>query len=92
MEIWVPLNTARDYIHIDEVCEYFKKLIEHKNGFEIFNVASGKAITIQELLNEWEQKFNKKIKYEIKDINFSRYYPKKNVLNIEKIKKLINKI
>jgi len=90
LEIWVPLDTARDYIHINDVCKYFEKLIEYKNGFEIFNIASKKATTIKELLDKWEKEFNKEIKYEIKDTKFSQYYPKKNILNTDKINRIIN--
>lgn len=90
LEIWAPLDTARDYIHINKVCEYIKTLIEYKNGFEIFNLGSGKATTIQDLLNKWQKDFGKEIKYVMKDVEYSKYFPKSNILNIDKIKSLIN--
>lgn len=88
LEIWVPLDTARDYIHIDEVCKHFAKAIEYKNGFEIFNVGSGNTTTIQDLLNKWERDFGRKIDYVVKNVEFSEYFPKTNVLNVDKLKKM----
>lgn len=88
LEIWVHLDTARDYIHIEEVCKYFVKALNHKNKFEIFNVGSGKATTIKDLLDKWEKDFEKKIDYVVKNVEFSEYFPKTNVLDISKIKNL----
>lgn len=88
LEIWVPLDTARDYIHIDEVCKCFIKALKHKNNFEILNIGSGKATTIKELLDTWEKDFGKKIEYKVKNVNFSEYFPKTNILDISKIKNL----
>ena len=79
LEIWVHLDTARDYIHIEEVCKYFVKALNHKNKFEIFNVGSGKATTIKDLLDKWEKDFEKKIDYVVKNVEFSEYFPKTNV-------------
>ena len=57
IEIWSPLDTTRDYIHIEDLSEAFVKTIEYKNDFEIFNIGSGVGTSLGDILRILGNKF-----------------------------------
>lgn len=40
---------TRDFIHVDDICRAIGMSLNYKNNFEIFNVATGKSISINQL-------------------------------------------
>lgn len=44
-------QSVRDYIHIDNVVEVYKKILEAKNNYEVLNVAQGKGKRVADILN-----------------------------------------
>jgi len=83
LNIWVDLNTTRDYIFIDDLSSAIEELINKNNSSDIFNVGSGCGTSISEIINLIEINLNKKVimNNEVKDGD----YIKTNILNIEKI-------
>lgn len=42
---------TRDFIHVWDVCIAFEKALTYESGYSVFNIASGKSISINELAN-----------------------------------------
>ena len=88
IEIWGDGTTVRDYIYIDDMCDYVFKLIKYSKWNEIYNIGSNIGTSINEII------------YALKDvtkIDFSIIYQqsrnvdvKSNILNIDKLRKVIN--
>lgn len=54
------LNTARKYIHINDICESILKSIS-LNGFNIFNIQGNELVTLKKLIIFCQKIINKKI-------------------------------
>ena len=52
IEIWGDGTVIRDYIYIKDVCEMIASLIEYKGKEDTFNLASGKGISLNEIIKE----------------------------------------
>ena len=52
IEIWGDGSVIRDYIYIKDVCEMIASLIEYEGDEDTFNVASGKGISLNEIIEE----------------------------------------
>ncbi len=64
-----------DFIFVDDVAEYFKKIIHKKPSSGIYNVGSGRAIKLRKIFKLLKSIINKKYKFELpkkshKIINF----------------------
>jgi len=44
------LEAKRDYIHVEEAVEYYQKIMEHGICGEVYNVGSGRAVKMRDLL------------------------------------------
>ena len=67
---------VRDYIHIMDLAEAHAMALEYLNGsdgFNIFNLGTGKGITVLELINTFEKVSNSKIPIIIKKKKIRRY-------------------
>tara|TARA_B100000575_G_C23101376_1_gene635440 strand:- start:673 stop:1635 length:963 start_codon:yes stop_codon:yes gene_type:complete len=88
IEIWGDGKDVKDFIFVDDFVNALLKLIPKIYGFKIFNIASGKSISLKKIIN-----FLKK-KYRIKDeeIRFNLTKPTMipvRRISIEKIKRFI---
>ena len=89
MDIYGNTSTCKDYIHIDDLCEVVDKLMHCQNWNEIYNVGSGIGTSIEDILKYAQIIAKNKI-----EIN---YHERKsgdvpyNILDINKLKKAINK-
>ncbi|KTD63698.1 UDP-galactose-4-epimerase [Legionella santicrucis] len=54
IEIWGNGSIIRDYIHISDVIKAMLKSMTYKGSEHIFNIGSGKGISLNEVLNEIE--------------------------------------
>ena len=54
-----------DFIFVDDVAEYFKKIIHKKPSSGIYNVGSGRAIKIRKIFKLLKSIINKKYKFEL---------------------------
>ena len=59
-----PLNSL-DFIYVNDVARYFKKIIDVKPNSGIYNVGSGKKIKIKKIFNVLKNLINKKYKFKI---------------------------
>lgn len=50
LDIWGDGNGLKDYIFVDDLCEIVMKLIEHGVATNVYNVASGKILSINEIV------------------------------------------
>lgn len=79
-------GSLRDFIHVEDVCEAKLKsyffLKSKKNLFEIFNIGSGKSISIKKLIKIFNKLSSKKIKY--KNSNSKSAGQEKSFANISK--------
>lgn len=91
LDIYEPLETIRDYIHINDVVEAFLLSIKHppKSGeCKIFNVGSGIGTSTQEILDLIEKTTKKKLKRNY--LLSSNTQSVQNVLSYQKIKDTLN--
>lgn len=51
LQIWGDGNGIKDYIFIDDVCDIIMKLIEGGVHSEVYNIASGMALSVNEIVN-----------------------------------------
>lgn len=50
LDIWGDGNGLKDYIFVDDLCEIIMRLIEHGVTTNVYNVASGKILSINEIV------------------------------------------
>lgn len=87
--VWGNVSNIRDFIHIDDLCAAFMKVINFSSSeFEIFNIGSGIGVSISEII-ACIKRYSPGFKYEIirnehcGDIS-------SNILNISKARSLLN--
>ena len=52
IDIWGDGNVVRDYIHVDDVIDAALKLVEYQGAQKVFNIGSGKGLSLNELIAE----------------------------------------
>ena len=65
IEVWGKEKEIRDFLYIDDLIDFIKKLYKNKNLYEIYNCGSGKPITIKELCKLIVKISNKKYRTKI---------------------------
>ena len=89
LEVWGDGKDLKDFLYIKDFCDLLIKIIFKKTKYEIYNVASGKGITINKIIKlifELEKIKKPKIKY---DKSKPTMIPRR-LINIERIKKEFN--
>lgn len=81
-------NHLRDFIHLEDINECVKKVIQLK-PCGIFNLGSGKSISTNNLIKLMSNK-NQNIKKYLFKLNFKRKFNSKISLDISKIKNILN--
>lgn len=78
IKVW-DSRPERDYIHIDDIIEAYIASINYRcNGFEAFNIASGKSYSVLDIVNHCESHLCKN--FELIDLNEPR---QNDILKIE---------
>ncbi len=88
IQVWDDINSIRDYIYTDDLCEAFIKSFNHKKDVEIFNIGSGTGTSLKQIISVLENIYGQKVKYKILKTT-RRFCAKKNILNIDKAKKTL---
>jgi UDP-glucose 4-epimerase len=57
-------NRFRDFVYIEDVVDAFIKAIEREHGYEVFNVCTGKPITVEEVIDSIIKELNTNISVE----------------------------
>lgn len=87
IKIWGDGSQIRDYIHILDLCECIKRVIE-LDKFQILNIGTGKGHSLLDVVEKIFSIFEKRL-----NISFDDRYIEKvpfNVLNVTKSQKLLN--
>jgi len=50
IEIWGDGSVERDYIHVSDVAEAFARALSYEGAEQVFNVATGRGTSLNELL------------------------------------------
>lgn len=62
---------VRDYIHVVDLAQghlaAVKKVVQNNSGYNVYNLGTGKGISVLEVVNAFETASGKEIKYEIVD-------------------------
>ena len=82
IDIWGNPEILRDYINIDDFTKIYFEILQKNYKNEIFNIASGKVLSVSEIINTFEKIINKKIE---KNIIPMETLIKVNSLDISKI-------
>lgn len=74
MEIWGNGESVRDYLYIDDMVNALSRLIDMPHDNETYNIASGKGVSLNQLIKIVENVCNRelKVKYRVKrksDVN-----------------------
>ena len=64
LKIFGPLETIRDYVHLDDICSAVEKVITRRNGFEVFNIGLGSGASVREVLEIFRDVTQKEIRIE----------------------------
>lgn len=89
INVWGDGEDLKDFLYIDDFIDGLNRIVFDFNEFDIINLASGKGITIKEILNliiELESAESLKIEF---DKSKPTMIPKR-LINISKAKKLLN--
>lgn len=82
LDIYVPLSTIRDYIHIESFIEVVIFFIRNEWGHQVYNVSSSSGISLNEAIEILSLHYDKKIihREDLSSFNSSLFIPK-NVLD-----------
>jgi UDP-glucose 4-epimerase len=83
IEIWGDGSVIRDYLHINDLCLAIKKIILNESWDKIYNIGSGKGISINKIISIIEEITKKKL--EINYLPSSAVDVSINILDISKI-------
>ena len=61
-------NQKRNFLHVDDACRAIIKSLYYRQS-DIFNIASTKSISINEVVNLYKKKYDFKVQYEVGDNN-----------------------
>ena len=89
LQVWGDGNDVKDFLYIDDFIGGLENIINKIDSHEIFNIASGKGVTIKEVLSlilKIENYNNLKISF---DGSMPKMIPKR-LINIDKAKKILN--
>ncbi len=79
IEIWGDGSNVRDYIHVTDAARAFCSAIEYSGRCSVFNISSGKGISLNDLIFEFEKIFSVKIALEYRESR--KFDVKRNVLD-----------
>lgn len=88
LEVWGDGKDLKDFLYIEDFCNAVIKIIKKKSIDDLYNIASGRAVTINQIISillKIEKLKNIKIKY---DTSQPTMIPKR-LININKAKKKI---
>ena len=88
IEIWGNGETVRDYLFVDDLIEACVKLLSYAGNERIFNVGSGKGVSLNEILHAIHELLPKEIHITYKEKRMQDV--KTNVLDIARIKQEMN--
>ncbi len=82
------INSKRDFIFISDVINAFKIILNNIDGFNIYNVGTGKSYSIKEICKKFEKLYGKKIIIK-NNLKQNRKFDAKNIVcDATKLKKL----
>ena len=87
--VWGDGNDLKDFLYIDDFIDALIEIINKVNNYTVLNIASGKGVTIKEVLNtilKIEKIENLPIKF---DTRMPTMIPKR-LINIDKVKQDLN--
>jgi len=64
IEIWGDGTTTRDYVHVDDVANALLKCISYDGAERLFNIGSGRGVTLTELIEMLQHRFPEPVKVE----------------------------
>jgi len=62
IDIWGNGLVVRDYIYIDDVIDAALRLVEYQGKNKVFNIGSGRGLTLNELIADMESLLGRKAK------------------------------
>lgn len=66
LKLTVPSITVRDYIYLFDLSDIVLKLVStRENGLDVFNVSSGKGVSLETLISTVNQKKNLEVQHEL---------------------------
>lgn len=88
IEIWGNGETVRDYLFVDDLIEACVMLLSYAGNERIFNIGSGKGVSLNEILHAIHELLQKEIHVTYKEKRMQDV--KTNVLDIARIKQEMN--
>jgi GDP-L-fucose synthase len=86
INVWGNGKDLKDFLYIDDFCRLLTKIINLNTDFNIFNIASGKSITVKDVLKILMKIENLKNTRVFYDLSKPTMIPKR-LISISKIKK-----
>lgn len=89
IEVWSDVNTIRDYIHYEDLNHAFEKALKYRCKAEIFNIGAGIGYSLADILTLIQTLFKKEARFRLCSSPCSAAYPRCNVLNIGKARRVM---
>ena len=64
VEIWGDPRNVRDYLHIEDLCAAFRKVIERDCSFDVLNIGSGVGHSVSDIIQLIEVALGRRIRIE----------------------------
>lgn len=79
LEIWGNGNITRDYFYIKDGARSIYRAIIDRSGNNIYNISSGKGLSINQILNKFKSRL--KLKFKVKYMESRRFDVRSNILD-----------
>lgn len=80
IEIWGDGNTVRDFFYIKDGTDAFIKTLAYKGKFNLFNIARGKGLSVNQIIDKFKSVLG--LKFKVKYSPSREFDVKKNILDI----------
>jgi UDP-glucose 4-epimerase len=80
-------NCSRDYIYVEDVAEITVRLATQKSPYEVYNVSSGKNLSLKQIVAACEKVTNKNAK--LKHISSPASFVEHSKLNVSRLKNVL---
>ncbi len=90
LKVYGNPENIRDYIHLEDMCKAVEYSFAGKNNFDIFNIGSGKGLSVNNVLNYMEKYTNLNFKKEYINNEIAGSLIDWNILDVSKAKNELN--
>ncbi len=69
VRVFGDLDNVRDYVHLDDVCRAFRLGLERKERFSIYNIGTGRGVSVRQLIDLFAQMTGRQVEVEYDELS-----------------------